>query len=97
MNNKFIELKTALRKAIGDAFNTHEMIKMFGAQDDEMMQLIKLEEEYKMKKVDQTIFAQKKLKILQNLQEKGGHLSDENISFLNDHENEIFNRLEEVQ
>lgn len=97
LNNKFLELKSALRKAIGNAFNTHEMIKMFGAQDDELMQLIKLEEECKLKKIDHTTFTQKKLKILRSIQEKGGHLSDENLSFLRDQEKEIFNRLEEVQ
>jgi len=96
LNNKFHELKLALREAIGSAFNTHEMIKMFGAQD-EVIQLIKLEEEFKLKKLDQATFIQKKVKMLQTLQEKGGKLSDENISFLKEQEKDLFNRLEEVQ
>ncbi|KAL5287788.1 hypothetical protein ACFFRR_008579 [Megaselia abdita] len=98
LNNKFNELKTALREAIGkNAFNTHEMIKMFGAQDDEIMQLLKLEEEFKLKKVDKATFMEKKRKILQSLQEKGSKLSDENKLFLKDQEKDLFSRLEEVQ
>lgn len=98
LNNKFVEIKAALRAAIGSAFNTSEMIKMFGAQDDEFMQLIKLEEEFKLKKVDQITYENKKLGILQSLQEKGAQLSDEYISFLKDqNDKDFFNRLEEVQ
>lgn len=92
-----MEMKTALQKAIGTAFNTHEMIKMFGAQDDDLGQILQLEESFRLKKIDKNTFNQSKLKILQRLKEKGGQLSEENISFLKDRENELYNCLEEVQ
>ncbi|KAL5281394.1 hypothetical protein ACFFRR_005035 [Megaselia abdita] len=70
LNSRFFEFKLTLRKAIGDIFNSYEMQKIFGAHDEKLFQqVIKLEEELKMKLIDQSSFMNKKSMILVKLQE----------------------------
>lgn len=70
LNSKLFELKLSLRKAIGDVFTNYEMDTIFGVHDEKLLQqIIKLEEEYKLKLIDQSSFMNKKSMLLVKLQE----------------------------
>lgn len=71
LNSNFFELKLSLRKAIGDLFNSYEMQKIFGAHDEKLLsQVMKLEEEFKMKLINQSSFTNKKSMLLVKMQEQ---------------------------
>lgn len=70
MLNRFTELKDALRQAIGESFNAQDMIEMFGIHDGELLQkLIKLEEDYRLNKIDRDFFLDERAKILLKIQD----------------------------
>lgn len=70
MTNQFTELKGALRQAIGESFNTQDMVDMFGINDAEVLQqLIKLEEDYRFNKIDHEAFVNERSQILLKIQD----------------------------
>lgn len=75
---KLFELKLALRKAIGDLFDSYEMQKIFGIHDEKLLQqVMKLEEELKMKLIDQSSFINQKSILLEKVKEEE---ADEKLS-----------------
>lgn len=71
LNKKIIELKLSLRKAIGSIFSHQEIMTVFGPQDEKLLQqLLKLEEDYKMKLIDDSAFTSKQMDLLVKLQDQ---------------------------
>jgi len=100
LNSKFSLMKTAIRKAISSAFNTKDMIQMFGDENvnDLERQLNKLEEDYLLKRIDQLAFEKHKIDLLTRLQTEGGLVTQENLIFIkNRQDQQLLQRLEEVK
>jgi len=100
LNSKFSLMKTAIRKAISSAFNTKDMIQMFGDENvnDLERQLNKLEEDYHLKRIDQLAFEKHKIDLLTRLQTEGGLITQENLIFIkNRQDQQLLQRLEEVK
>lgn len=64
LETKVSQMRNAIRDAISNAFNTNEMIKMFGEQDtNELLnQLIQLEQDFKLKRISLEDLEPKKVK-----------------------------------
>ncbi|XP_055379956.1 protein LZIC-like [Condylostylus longicornis] len=99
LNSKFSVMKIAIRKAISSAFNTKDMIQMFGDQslNDLERQLVQIEEDYHLKKIDQSAFEKHKIDILKQLQTEGAIISEINLKFLKDRQDQqLYQRLEQI-
>uniref|UniRef100_A0A336KCU4 CSON012997 protein n=1 Tax=Culicoides sonorensis TaxID=179676 RepID=A0A336KCU4_CULSO len=86
LESKVSQMKSEIKHAIRNAFNTTEMIKMFVEQDSNELvtQLASIEEDFKLKRIQINEMEEKKTKILKRLQKQGYALSEVDTKFLSD-------------
>lgn len=98
MNNVAI-LKQELRKAIASAFNTVEIIKIFGykLEDELEIQLSNLNEEFKLKRISKAEMEIRRLEILNKLKSQNEQkLTKEDLEFLESKSKQELSQLDSI-
>lgn len=98
VNNVAI-LKQELRKAIASAFNTVEIIKIFGykLEDELEIQLSNLNEEFKLKRISKAEMEIRRLEILNKLKSQNEQkLTKEDLEFLESKSKQELSQLDSI-
>jgi hypothetical protein len=91
-------MKNELRKAISIAFNTVDIIRIFGLRctDELELQLNSLNEDYKLKRITTQDMEQKRLELLNKLKSINATLSKDDLDFLEHTQQQELSKLDSV-
>lgn len=106
LNFKYFDVSTiykyyffkAIRTAIATAFNTTETIKMFGDQNvtELEMQLLALDQEFRLKKITIEQYEFKKVDLLTKLQNIGYCLAEQDKLFFEKRQDRLYQQMEQI-